>query len=204
MESIATIASALKSGHVGIFPTESSYGLAARVAPDTASFAACAQIVRLKGRREGMAFPVVATIEQLAMLVEAVWAARLLRLVGAGFWPGPLTVAIPARAGLPPHVVDQGRIAVRVPDHDVVIALCNAVGAPLTATSANRSGEPPIVDPRQAALLFPGATLCDGGVLPGGAPSTIVGVNDRCDVTLIREGAVPWSRIENLSEVLRG
>ena len=205
MDSISTIAAALKDSRVAVVPTESSYALAARVATDAASFTACSRIAALKGRPAGKAFPVIATASQLADLVEPAWVPRLLRLVDAAFWPGPLSVAVKARSGLPAQVVDDGRIAVRIPRDETLIALCTAAHAPLTATSANRAGEPAIIDPRQAAILFPDVPLLDGGVLAGGAPSTIVSVSDRCDVTLVREGAIPWSRVsKTIEEVLRG
>jgi tRNA A37 threonylcarbamoyladenosine synthetase subunit TsaC/SUA5/YrdC len=93
---------------------------------------------------------------------------------------------------------------VRVPNHDALTTLCAIVGVPLTATSANRAGEPATLDPRDIARLFPDVPLLDGGVVSGGAPSTVVSVSEICDVTLVRAGAVPWSRARTIEEVLRG
>ncbi|MBI3070518.1 MAG: L-threonylcarbamoyladenylate synthase [Deltaproteobacteria bacterium] len=204
MQSVTSIAAALKDGGVAVVPTESSYALAARVASDAVSYAACARIAALKGRPDGKAFPVVATAAQMADVVDPAWVPRLLRLVDLAVWPGPLTVAVRARPGLPTHVADCGRIAIRIPRDETLIALCTAVGSPLTATSANRAGDPPTVDPLQAAIVFPDLPILDRGVLKGGAPSTIVSVSDAFAVTLVREGAIPWSRARTIEEVLRG
>jgi L-threonylcarbamoyladenylate synthase len=93
--------------------------------------------------------------------------------------------------------VHAGRrtVAVRVPDHVVARALAEACGSPVTATSANRSGEPPartadaLADVVDARVL-----IVDGGSTPGGRPSTIVDARGSQPVC-VREGAVAWDRV---------
>ena len=89
-----------------------------------------------------------------------------------------------------------GTIAIRVPDHHVARALAAAFGAPITATSANRTGAPPAQS--ADALTFFAADrmllVVDGGVTPGGEPSTIVDARSETPV-LVRAGAVAWNRV---------
>jgi L-threonylcarbamoyladenylate synthase len=86
-----------------------------------------------------------------------------------------------------------------VPGHDGLRGLLAALGHGLTATSANRSGGEPVLDPREAAELLAGedAVVVDGGVLPGGAPSTIVAIEGSGPVVL-RSGSFPVERLRAL------
>jgi L-threonylcarbamoyladenylate synthase len=90
-------------------------------------------------------------------------------------WPGPLSVLLPTPAPLP-AAAGTGALAVRVPGHARLCGLLAALGLPLTATSANRSGGLPIVDPGELPALLAGedAMVVDDGLLPGGLPSTLV------------------------------
>jgi L-threonylcarbamoyladenylate synthase len=89
-----------------------------------------------------------------------------------------------------------GTIAIRVPDHRVARALADAFGAPITATSANRSGEPPVQSAGELTFHADAGMLLviDGGVTPGGAPSTIVDARGDAPV-LVRAGAIAWNRV---------
>jgi L-threonylcarbamoyladenylate synthase len=114
------------------------------------------------------------------------------------FWPGPLTLLV-ARS---PHLVDEvvagtGRVGVRVPAHVVARLLCQAVGRPLTATSANVSGRPATntADGIDSTVRARIDLLLDAGATPGGSPSTIVDVTGT-QVRLVRAGAISWERIE--------
>jgi L-threonylcarbamoyladenylate synthase len=86
---------------------------------------------------------------------------------------------------------------VRVPAHDVARAICAAAGRPITATSANVSGEPATPDPDQVERTLGGRLdlLIDAGATPGGAPSTIVDVTG-ADPALVRAGAISWDDIQ--------
>ena len=109
-------------------------------------------------------------------------------------WPGALTLALPARPGLPEALVADGCVAVRQSPHPVAAALVAAFGRPITATSANRGGEPPARTAGEVRAGFPGVPpadlfILDGGETPGGAPSTLVRV--RADgLQVLRRGAV--------------
>jgi len=114
------------------------------------------------------------------------------------FRSGPLTLVIRAPDGLAPEVLAGGRsVGVRVPACAVTRALCQSFERPLTATSANISGEPPTADPDHVALRLAGRVnvLLDSGTTPGGPASTIVDVTQD-DLRLIRSGAVSWDDVK--------
>ena len=119
------------------------------------------------------------------------------RLAGR-FWPGPLTLLLPASARLAREVAaGTGRVGVRVPANDIARAICRASRIPVTATSANVSGQPAAADPDEVERTLGEAVdlLIDAGPTPGGAPSTIVDITeDRPQ--LVRAGAIPWDEIQ--------
>jgi L-threonylcarbamoyladenylate synthase len=184
---VAGLRDVLAHGGVAAVPTETFYALAT----DPASEKGVARIFEIKGRDDGKPLLVlVSSRDDLAQLgVEA--APRLLDRF-FGIWPAPLTVVLPLR---PPIAASRGSrtLAVRVPAGETIRRLLDRVG-PLTGTSANRSGQPPISDPDELARELGGDLdlLVDGGATPGGAPSTIV------DATLepprvLRAGAYAWT-----------
>lgn len=189
-EGLARAAAVLASGGVVAFPTDTVYGLAA----DPRQEAAVARIFDVKGRREGIALPLVAGTVAQAQAAGR-FDARALALADA-FWPGPLSIVVPAAPALARAVVAvDGTVAVRVPAHDAARGLALALGFAVTATSANRSGAPPAQTAAEAAEGLPGIDLVlDGGPSPGGPPSTIVALGEE-GLVLVRAGAVPWERV---------
>ena len=185
---------AIARGHIIAFPTETFYGLGA----DPAREDAVAAIFAAKGRSEGEALPLIAADTEAARRVAAIWSETADRLAAA-FWPGPLTLVVPVRAGAVVDGVTAGRdtIAVRVPGHALARALAGAAPAGvLTATSANRSGSPALTtaDEVQRALGTGVALIIDGGPSPGGLASTIVDLT-RDHPRLIRQGPVAFDRV---------
>jgi L-threonylcarbamoyladenylate synthase len=113
------------------------------------------------------------------------------------FWPGPLTLLVPAPPSLARDVAGgTGKVGVRVPANDVARAICAAAGRPITATSANISGDQATADPDdvERTLGHHIDLLIDTGLTPGGAPSTIVDVTG-AEPVLIRAGAIHWQDI---------
>lgn len=198
----------LDRGGVLAIPTESSYGLAA----DPWSPEGIARVYRLKGRDAGKALPLVAAdLDQVAALGVDPESPELARL--ARVWPAPLTAVLAVSVDLPAAVdlaaaAPDGTIAVRIPAHAGLRSLLAALGRPLTATSANRAGEPPVLDPEAAERLLAGedAAVIDGGRLPGGAPSTLVRfrrgapgeIGEVGEIEVLREGAVPAAEARRL------
>jgi L-threonylcarbamoyladenylate synthase len=186
-------ARAVRAGGIVAVPTDTLYGLAAN--PFDAG--ALAAIRRLKERPAERAIPLVAAdVDQIAASLGVL--PMLARLLAARFWPGPLTMLMQAPVRLPPDVTGgTGRVGVRVPAHAVARALCTACQTPLTATSANKSGQPATNDPEAVAISLGSGidVLLDAGVTPGGPPSTIVDVTDATP-RVIRQGAIPWESIQ--------
>ena len=175
------------------YPTDTLYGLAA----NPASASAMAQLYRIKGRPVDLAVPLIASgVDQSRIGWRAVLGPASRRLA-ARFWPGPLTLIVPAWSGLDARVhAGLWTVAIRVPDHPVATMLARLCGWPITSTSANKSGEAATEDPGvvRAALGDELDALIDAGPSPGGAPSTIV--DARGDTPrLVRAGAVPWERV---------
>jgi L-threonylcarbamoyladenylate synthase len=108
-----------------------------------------------------------------------------------------LTLQIPAPVALARDVTGgTGRVGVRVPAHAIARAICHAAG-PVTATSANRSGESATADPSEVERTLGGSVdmLIDAGPTRGGAPSTIVDVTGAAP-RLVRAGAVSWEELQ--------
>lgn len=165
------VRAALSEGRILAIPTESSYGLAV----DPRSASGVEAIYRLKERERGKPLPVVAaSVEQALDL--GIEPNEAIRFAGA-HWPAPLTVVTPLGSGVSvPAAAGGDTLAVRVPDHDRLRALLQALGHPLTATSANRSGEPPAcgLADLEPILHAAGALVIGGERTPGGLASTVV------------------------------
>lgn len=191
-EAIIRAVDLIARGGVVAFPTETLYGLAA----DATDARAVERVFALKGRDRGVAIPVIAADRAQVTAWIGPLDPRAERLA-AHFWPGPLTLALPAGARLPPALLAGGRtVAVRVSAHPVAAALARALGRPITSTSANRSGAPatPLADEVDAAFGDDLDGIVDAGACPGGPPSTVVDVTG-AEPRLVREGAVPWDRV---------
>jgi L-threonylcarbamoyladenylate synthase len=185
-------AAALRRGGVVAYPTETFYGLGA-LAGDAA---AVERLARAKGRPDDKPLPLLAAdlaaVERVAVLDPAA------RRVAAALWPGPLTLVVPARPGLPPAVTaGTGTVGVRIPGSELARRLARAAGGAIVSTSANPAGGPP---PARAEDLDPELrrrldAVLDGGPTPGGLASTVVALAEG-RVRLLRPGPVPLAEIE--------
>jgi L-threonylcarbamoyladenylate synthase len=172
-------------GGVLAIPTESSYGLAA----DPRNAEGVAAIFRLKGREAAKPLPVVvADVGQIHDLGGETSEAERLGLLD--LWPAALTLVLPIREALPAAAGRQ-TLGFRVPAHPRLRQLLATLGHGLTATSANLSGDPPILDPDGLAplLVRSDAVIVDDGALAGGAPSTVLEVAGGA-ARILRQGAV--------------
>jgi L-threonylcarbamoyladenylate synthase len=178
-------AAALRGGGVVAFPTETFYGLGVAALDP----AAVRRVLALKGRAPGK--PVLVLVDSVAMAETIAVIPPLARAFMDRHWPGALTLVLPARRAVPTEVTaGTGTVGVRLSPHLVATGLVAALGAPVTAPSANPEGAAP---PRTAAVLayFPAGLdlVLDGGATRGGEPSTVV------DMTadppwIVRQGAV--------------
>ena len=194
--SIAAAAQALRSGALLGLPTETVYGLAA----DASSDAAVAKIFAAKGRPSDHPLIVhVADASGIAHFASAV-PAFAQALVDA-FWPGPLTLILPRRAGVASAATGaQGSVGLRCPAHPVALAVLRACAAEgvwgVAAPSANRFGR---VSPTTAAHVQSefgdDLLVLDGGACSVGIESTIVDCT-RGAAVLLRPGAITRAQIE--------
>ena len=174
-------ASAIREGDLVVYPTETVYGLGADALDPAAIERVFAAKRRDRAEPISLALPTVEAVADLARPTERE------RAFCRAFLPGPVTVLLPAADAIPAALTaGRDRVGVRVPDHDVALALLERV-APLTATSANVSGRP--AARRVADLDEPirraAAVILDGGETPGGG-STVVDVSTD---TIVRRGA---------------
>jgi L-threonylcarbamoyladenylate synthase len=185
---IVSAAAALRRGDVVCLPTESTYGLAV----DIRSTAGLARLVALKGGRARAApLGLIAADVAQAVSVASCWPAAAADLA-VRHWPGPLTLVVPAAAGLAAALVGPGGgVGVRVSAHPWARALAAELGAPITATSANPSGQAPAVTAAAARACFGSgvAVYLDGGRCAGPV-STVVRVDADGAITILRAGAI--------------
>jgi len=177
-------------GMLGI-PTESSYALAA----DPRSSKGVETVFRFKERSTDKPLPVVVgALEHLSMLGIDVQDPQLRAL--ASLWPAPLSLVVPIHRSLP-AAGGGSSLAVRIPDHPGLVEMLTDLRTPLTATSANRSGEPPVCDPIELVRRLEGwpALIVDDGCLPGGPPSTMVRLEPG-GLQVLRVGRYPVALLE--------
>jgi tRNA threonylcarbamoyl adenosine modification protein (Sua5/YciO/YrdC/YwlC family) len=184
-DKLVELVTILRRGGVVSCPTETLQGLLA----DALSEQAVARVVALKQRG---ADPIAVLVPDLAA-AEALCAEPLpeaaLALARA-HWPGPLTLVLRARAGLPSALAAQGTIGVRVPGASPALDLVRAFGAPLTATSCNLSGKPPAVTEAEVRSYFAGQLdAIVPGDAPGGTPSTVLDASG-ASLRVLRQGAI--------------
>jgi L-threonylcarbamoyladenylate synthase len=192
-ETIALAAEILGEGGLVAIPTETVYGLAA----DAANAEAIARIYEVKGRPRFN--PLIAHVSSWEMAEAEAEFSPLARKCAEAFWPGALTLVLPARAG--GRVSDLARagldtLAIRWPAHNAAAALITVFGRPLVAPSANRSGH---VSPTRAEHVLADLggridLVLDGGPCGVGMESTILGF-DADGPVLLRPGGIPTERI---------
>lgn len=188
---------ALRCGGVVAYPTETLYGLGA----DARSETALERLVAIKGRDGKPISVLVASRAMLDTIAAAVSAPaeRLMRV----FWPGPLTIALPARPGVSRWLTGGGTtIAARISSHPLAHALTLGLGAPITSTSANPAGAPPPSEIGAVRAYFGEAidAYVDGGPTAGGPGSTVVDCAGD-GVRIIREGAIAAAAVESAAGV---
>jgi L-threonylcarbamoyladenylate synthase len=186
-EAIQEAAQVIRGGGIVALPTESFYGLAVHALNEKA----IERLFAVKGRREDNPLLILlASRETLGAYVTEV--SDRARKLMERFWPGGLTMVFFADPILPPSLTaGTGKIGVRLSSHPVPRALAEAVGAPITGTSANRSGHPSCstAEDVMEAVGKDIDLILDGGRAPGGKGSTVLDVTvDPCVV--LREGIV--------------
>ena len=190
----------LEDGGVVAAATETFFGLLA----DVSRVDAIDRLFELKPRGADKGVPILlpgrtawrGLVEELPPLAE--------RLAEA-FWPGPLTIALPAASDMDRRLTLDGTVAVRLPGESPAAELARLAGQPLTATSANVPGAPPPKSAAEVRSAFGGA-VTDGrlyvldGLCPGGRASTVVVVRGG-HVRLARAGVIAAHDIARVTGV---
>ena len=184
----------IKSGYVLGMPTDTFYGLAA----DPLNLRAVERVYEIKSRSRH---------KPLSLLIESVDQAEELARplpeefykLARRFWPGPLTIIVQAASRLPLKVTaNTGNVALRIPSAKIPLAVIQAAGIPITATSANLSGASECTTAEQVRdqLQDRISIIVDGGTSPREVASTIVDLSDHeARWRVIREGAIPAQEI---------
>ncbi len=197
---IAAAAAAVAAGQIVAFPTETYYGLG--VDPQNPS--ALRSLSQLKGRNAARKplLLLADSIDQLATWVDDF--PQGFDRLAAHFWPGPLTLVLPAKRDLPaPLRGPGGGVAIRVCAHPLARTLIRACGTAITGTSANRTGQPASDHAAAVRAAFGKQVpvVVDGGRPSGGLPSTLL---DLCGPRprLLRRGAVSEEALRALVGLL--
>lgn len=187
-QQLRQVGALLRRGGVVVYPTDTAYALGGVYNRR----AVVRRALYIKGRRDPKFTLVAASLAQAERFFHLSPAARKL---AARHWPGPLSIVV------------SRRFAVRVPRHSVARHLARLAGAPLIATSANRSGGRTPYTQASVMRQFGGRhqpdAILDAGRLPQRKPSTIVAVDGRGRITLIRKGAVSLAGVKRKAQKRR-
>lgn len=187
---LLSAATIIRQGGLVAYPTETVYGLGA----DPFNAAAIDRLRSAKGRdaESAMILILAQTGEAHDLALLAGPARRWFEALTLSFWPGPLTLVLPARPRLNcPALAGGSTVAVRLSSHPVARQLVRTVGRPITSTSANRSGSPPAVAATDLEEDLAGCLdmILDSGPAPGGPASTILDLSGERP-RVLREGAL--------------
>lgn len=187
-------AALLRAGALVAFPTETVYGLGA----DARNGAAVAAIFEAKGRPHFN--PLICHFPDAASAFAEVQADARAQALAERFWPGPLTLVLPRRAGCRVDLLAGAgldTLAVRVPAHPLALEVLRAAATPIAAPSANRSGRVSPTTPAHVLEELDGriAAILDGGACEVGVESTVLDLAGG-GAALLRPGGVPVEAIE--------
>lgn len=188
----------LDANGVVMYPTESSYALGANALEE----AAIRRVLCAKERPSSKPIPVI--VSDLGMWKKYSYFNKSAETLVKKFMPGPLTIAL--RKKLPvPDILNPFAIAARIPSHPVARALVNETNYPITSTSANVSGKPPVYHVGQVPSRLESVVdlILDAGVLRKKKPSTIVDFTVGSEPVVTREGSVPTSAVLETLEKAR-
>ena len=194
---IAETQKVLKGGGVIAFPTDTFYGLGA----NPYNTKAVNKIYAIKGRNPNKPLLLlIDSIKKLDDLAEEISEAAT-KLIES-FWPGPLTMLFKPKSTIPKNIT-TGLIGIRQPGNPITHKILAELSFPLTAPSANISGEAPTTSAEQvrSSLGSKVDLILDAGICKGGEPSTLVDTT-QTPVRLIRAGAINFKNIqESLNKI---
>ena len=186
----------LESGGLIAYPTETVWALGALYNHS----AALDLLLQLKGREVRKCMSLLVADLSMAKAIAQLEDPRYCRLLEI-VWPGPLTVVVPARPGLPEQIHGgTGYVGMRLSSHPLVAKLIQKVGKPVTTTSANRSGKPPALKVTDLAWLPENVGVLEGEEAGGQKPSTVVRLFGK-GVEILRAGPVSDNELLRLSHL---
>ena len=192
-DGVARAVSSLRGGGVVVYPTETVYGIGV----DPFHPSALERIFTIKGRDQ--ANPVLLLVRNLSDLAKLTPDITPIgRRLIEHFWPGPLTLVFRAVADLPPGVTGHdGTVALRQSASASAASLADGFGGPITSTSANRSGKPPVVNAEEAVRVLGDEVdvILDGGPARNLTPSTVVDVTGS-ELHILREGGIAGTELD--------
>ncbi|MFH1262812.1 MAG: L-threonylcarbamoyladenylate synthase [Pseudomonadota bacterium] len=191
---LQTAIEALQAGKVVAYPTETFYGLGV----DATNGEALRALFVLKNRPPFKPFPILLPdVRSLGKYVTPT-PPNVRKLVNQ-YWPGALTIVLPA-SGLPSELMNRdGGVGFRVTGHPLASKLVKGFGGCITTTSANPGGKPSARTATEVVNYFRNADLCvlDGGSTPGGQASTVIELSGGNAPKLLRSGPISWEEIES-------
>jgi len=188
----------IKQGGLVIYPTETCYGLAANALDPKA----VKRVYEVKGRPYNK--PLSIAVSDLEMAKRYAYFTPEAEKLVKELLPGPLTIALPKKPEIP-DIVNPDRIAIRIPNNLIAILLIKEAGIPITATSANKTGDPPPYNINDAINSLVGSVdfVIDAGQLPKVQPSTIVDFTEKPYPLITRVGPIPPSKILKILNIPR-
>ncbi|OIO26120.1 threonylcarbamoyl-AMP synthase [Candidatus Micrarchaeota archaeon CG1_02_55_22] len=186
-------AKAILAGGIVIYPTETAYGMGA----DATNPAALKKVCDLKKREIGKALSIITA--DLGMMREYGNINPIVEYLANAFLPGPLTLVVEKTDKLPDEISPDKSIAFRIPSNHFARGLVSTVGSPITATSANISGESQIYRETEVIQAFDGKVpiILTTGDLAEVPPSTILDTRIY-PPKILREGPIPWHEIKTV------
>jgi L-threonylcarbamoyladenylate synthase len=185
----------LQKGGIIAYPTETFYGLGAKFDDENA----LRKLYDIKQRPHNKAIPLIIGERKLLSVITGHITTTASALMDR-FWPGPLTLILPARENISDYITaGTNTVAVRIPGESFALKLAQAARFPITATSANPSGVPPAQDAGTVIGYFGDRfdLIIDAGPTPGGLPSTIVDARGSASI-ILREGAINRESLKGL------
>lgn len=185
----------MNKGDVIIIPTDTVYGLACMLYDEKA----LERIFMMKGRDQAKQIPVL--VSGPADIVAFALCNQDCRVLIEAFWPGALTIVLPATAEHR-RMTNEETVAVRMPKNSIVLDLLRTYG-PMRATSLNKSGEPPLSDLKQINETFGhlvNAVYDAGTTALSHVASTVVSIIDH-HVTILRAGTITEAMIKEVLEI---
>ncbi len=191
-EAVAAASEIIREGGIAAFPTDTFYGLGVKYN----DVRALEKLYELKRRPKKRAMPVIIGNRKMLGLI-CTSLNSIEEKIAEKFWPGPLTLLVAVRLGLPELITaGTGKVAVRIPGKSFALELAKSLDFPVTATSANISGMPPAESAGDVSRYFGDSLdiVIDGGKTRGGKPSTIIDASGG-KIEIVRHGAIPQEEI---------